>query len=83
MTFRERTARAIDLAVGERVGGPNFVGADARRLDRAALPPAKHLNNLGAGYCRPAPIHAKSRHAISPNPALSLTRSGLVCGRVA
>ena len=29
-----RTARAIDLAVGERSGGPVFVSADGRRLDR-------------------------------------------------
>jgi hypothetical protein len=29
-----RTARAIDLAVGERNGGPVFLAADGRRLDR-------------------------------------------------
>jgi integrase/recombinase XerD len=29
-----RTARAIDLAVGERDGGPLFLAADGRRLDR-------------------------------------------------
>jgi integrase len=29
-----RTARAIDLAVGERVEGPIFLAADGRRLDR-------------------------------------------------
>src|ERR1700733_11069203 len=29
-----RTARAIDLAVGERTDGPMFVAADGRRLDR-------------------------------------------------
>jgi len=29
-----RTARAIDLATGERVGGPLFLTADGRRLDR-------------------------------------------------
>jgi integrase/recombinase XerD len=31
-----RTARAIDLAVGERADGPVFVTADGRRLDRHA-----------------------------------------------
>jgi integrase/recombinase XerD len=31
-----RTARAIDLAVGERSEGPLFLGADGRRLDRHA-----------------------------------------------
>jgi integrase/recombinase XerD len=29
-----RTARAIDLAIGERVEGPLFLAADGRRLDR-------------------------------------------------
>ena len=31
-----RTARAVDLAVGERCEGPIFVGRDGRRLDRHA-----------------------------------------------
>jgi site-specific recombinase XerD len=31
-----RTARAVDLAVGERCEGPIFVGSDGRRLDRHA-----------------------------------------------
>jgi integrase len=31
-----RTARAIDLAVGERCDGPMFVGADGQRIDRHA-----------------------------------------------
>jgi integrase/recombinase XerD len=41
-----RTARAIDLAIGERTGGPVFLAADGRRLDRhgaagsSARPPA-------------------------------------------
>jgi integrase/recombinase XerD len=29
-----RTARAIDLAIGERTAGPVFLAADGRRLDR-------------------------------------------------
>jgi Phage integrase family/Phage integrase, N-terminal SAM-like domain len=29
-----RTARAIDLAIGERAGGPVFLAADGQRLDR-------------------------------------------------
>jgi len=29
-----RTARAIDLAIGERTGGPVFLAGDGRRLDR-------------------------------------------------
>ena len=31
-----RTARAIDLAIGERAGGPVFLAPDGRRLDRHA-----------------------------------------------
>jgi integrase len=31
-----RTARAVDLAVGERCEGPLFLGADGDRLDRHA-----------------------------------------------
>jgi integrase/recombinase XerD len=31
-----RTARAIDLAIGERLGRPIFLGADGHRLDRHA-----------------------------------------------
>jgi integrase/recombinase XerD len=31
-----RTARAIDLAIGERIEGPIFLGHDAQRLDRHA-----------------------------------------------
>ena len=29
-----RTARALDLAIGERAEGPVFLAADGRRLDR-------------------------------------------------
>ena len=29
-----RTARAIDLAISERAGGPVFLATDGRRLDR-------------------------------------------------
>ena len=32
-----RTARAIDLAVGERCEGPIFTGADGERLDRTLI----------------------------------------------
>ena len=31
-----RTARAIDLAIGERIEGPIFLGCDGQRLDRHA-----------------------------------------------
>jgi hypothetical protein len=29
-----RTARAVDLAIGERLSGPIFIGSDGRRFDR-------------------------------------------------
>ena len=34
ISLAPRTARAIDLAVGKRTGGPMFLGTDGRRLDR-------------------------------------------------
>ena len=34
ISLAPRTARAIDLAIGERTGGPVFLAADGRRLDR-------------------------------------------------
>jgi integrase len=36
MPLAPRVARAVDLAVGERVEGPIFLGADRDRLDRHA-----------------------------------------------
>ena len=34
MPLAPRTARALDLASGERLSGPIFIGADGRRFDR-------------------------------------------------
>jgi integrase len=52
-----RTARAIDLAVGERTGGPVFLTADGRRLDRH-----------GAGrIVRKAARHAGIGKAVTPH----------------
>jgi hypothetical protein len=55
-----RTARAIDLAAGERTGGPVFLAADGRRLDRH-----------GAGRI----VRRIARHAGSAKPSRP-TRSG-------
>jgi integrase len=51
-----RTARAIDLAIGERTEGPVFLAADGRRLDR---------HGAGRIVCkdRPARRDRQSRHA--------------------
>ena len=58
-----RTARAIDLAVGERTGGPVFLAADGRRLDRH-----------GAGrIVRKAARHAGIGKAVTPHTLAFIT----------
>jgi site-specific recombinase XerD len=46
-----RTARAIDLATGERTDGPIFLAADGRRLDRCG----RSANSLGCRSRNSAP----------------------------
>ena len=36
MLLAPRVARAVDLAIGDRLGGPIFIEADGRRSDRHA-----------------------------------------------
>jgi integrase len=60
-----RTARAIDLAIGERTGGPLFVTADEKRLDRHG----EHSSPEQRG--RPS-----SPEPAWPLPAARQTRSG-------
>jgi hypothetical protein len=57
-----RTARAIDLAVGERSEGPVFLAADGRRLDRHGA--ARIVRRVAgrAGICKPVGPHTL-RHA--------------------
>ena len=57
-----RTARAIDLAVGERSEGPVFLAADGRRLDRHGA--ARIVRRVAgrAGISKPAGPHTL-RHA--------------------
>jgi site-specific recombinase XerD len=57
-----RTARAIDLAIGERVGGPVFLAADGRRLDRhgAGRIVRKTARRAGIGKAV-TPPHAQTR----------------------
>ena len=45
-----RTARAIDLAIGERTQGPLFITADGKRLDRRRRPdrPPGQVSRPGA-----------------------------------
>ena len=44
-----RTARAIDLAIGERIDGPIFLRADGRRMDRHAAGRLVHRAAYKAG----------------------------------
>ena len=48
-----RTARAIDLAVGERTNGPVFLAADGRRLDRHGA--GRIVRKTAAGPGSPGP----------------------------
>jgi integrase/recombinase XerD len=57
-----RTARAIDLAVGERVGGPIFLGSDGQRLDRHGAARVVRRVARRAGIPKPAGPHTL-RHA--------------------
>jgi integrase/recombinase XerD len=57
-----RTARAIDLAVGERVDGPVFCGPDGQRLDRHGAARAVRRVARRAGIAKPVGPHTL-RHA--------------------
>jgi integrase/recombinase XerD len=57
-----RTARAIDLAIGERTEGPVFVARDGRRLDRHAAGRIVRNTARRAGIGKPVTPHTL-RHA--------------------
>lgn len=57
-----RTARAIDLAIGERTEGPLFLGADGRRLDRHGAARIVRRVTRRAGIGKPVSPHTL-RHA--------------------
>jgi len=57
-----RTARAIDLAIGERSEGPVFLAADGRRLDRHAAARIVRRVTRRAGINKPVGPHTL-RHA--------------------
>ena len=57
-----RTARAIDLAVGERVDGPVFLTPDRQRLDRHGAAQVFRRVARRAGITKPVGPHAL-RHA--------------------
>jgi integrase len=57
-----RTARAIDLAIGERSQGPIFLSADGRRLDRHSAGRIVRRVARRAGITKPVGPHTL-RHA--------------------
>jgi integrase/recombinase XerD len=57
-----RTARAIDLAIGERSEGPVFLAAGGRRLDRHGAAPIVRRVACRAGLTKPVGPHTL-RHA--------------------
>ena len=57
-----RTARAIDLAIGERSEGPIFLAADGRRLDRVGAGRIVRRVARQAGITKPVGPHTL-RHA--------------------
>jgi site-specific recombinase XerD len=57
-----RTARAIDLAIGERTEGPVFLAADGRRLDRHGAGRIVRATARRAGIGKPVTPHTL-RHA--------------------
>ena len=57
-----RTARAIDLAIGERCEGPIFLAADSRRLDRHGAARIVRRVACRAGITKPIGPHTL-RHA--------------------
>jgi integrase len=52
-----RTARAIDLAIGERMEGPIFLTADGRRLDRHGAGRIVRRAARRAGITKPVGPH--------------------------
>lgn len=57
-----RTARAVDLAIGERCGGPIFLGASGDRLDRHGAARIVRRVARRAGITKPVGPHTL-RHA--------------------
>jgi integrase/recombinase XerD len=63
-----RTARAVDLAMGERMDGPIFLGSDGVRLDRHAAGRIVRRAARQAGIIKRVGPHTL-RHASSPPPS--------------
>ncbi|MGO9726713.1 MAG: tyrosine-type recombinase/integrase, partial [Streptosporangiaceae bacterium] len=72
-----RTARAIDLAIGERCEGPIFLALDGRRLDRHGAARIVRRVARRAGITKPIGPHTL-RHAFITAAAVSMP--GYRCG---
>ena len=60
-----RTARAIDLATGERTEGPMFLGGDGKRLDRHGAARIVHRATKRAGISKKVSPHTFRRAFIT------------------
>jgi integrase/recombinase XerD len=69
ISLAPRTARAIDLAVGERVEGPIFLTSDGQRLDRHGAAWLVRRVARRAGLTKPVGPHTL-RHAFTTTAAL-------------
>jgi len=71
-----RTARAIDLAIGERTDGPVFLAADGRRLDRHGAGRIVRRTARGAGIGKAVTPPTRSGMPSSPPPWMPGYRCG-------
>jgi integrase/recombinase XerD len=67
ISLAPRTARAIDLAIGDRTDGPVFLAADGRRLDRHGAGRIVRKTARRAGIAKAITPHTL-RHASLPPP---------------
>ena len=75
-----RTARAIDLAIGERTSGPLFLAADGRRLDRHGAARIVRRVSRRAAIAKQVSPHTL-RHAFITAAQVSGVASGASFGR--
>jgi integrase len=75
-----RTARAIDLAIGERTGGPVFLTEDRQRLDRHGAGRIVHKTARRAGIVKTVTPHTL-RHAFITAAQVSGVALGASFGR--
>ena len=68
-----RTARAIDLAIGERLDGPIFLRADGQRMDRHCASRIVHRVARRAGVEKPTSPHTCATPP-SPPPSTPVCR---------